>query len=1168
MTHLNVILGNHDLAYRSDYTTSALEALAIARLSPFVTLHTKIGYHEWDRRRVLVIPFREDQSQIIKFVRNLDRKSAAETVGFGHLAINRAITQKHMVNPETGKARSPSRYPGLTGALDFTPLTRTFTSHFHSHQTILQKADQQSKNAQGSITYIGAPLQLTWADLYDIEKGVLLLDPTTLEYEFVRNPHGVGYTTVGAREVLGDQVPVERVKGKHVMITGKLSTYKYISARERLIKLGVRSVRDWKPIGSQWQWGQRLLGQTVLPADVQDRSDHHGENVCEETGKTQPRETTRSSLFALPEPRAGKMKHEPLDLAEAVQEYVRSLDFDSTLEGKQDILTLVGKRLCDVGSYIHYKSDIIIRYKDMLNLSPLPSLISSSNTPYKAINQNIFTTHPILIKITNFLGIQGTLSLNFKIHFRPGMNFIIGHNGAGKSTIIKAIVWCQFGQCIRGGLGVNDVVNDVVRKNYNVRLTFANGYTISRFRKHSKFRNRVIVEKDGVVEPQFEEANLRSTQASINRLLGINFDTFIRTVQLGNKSAQSFLSSTSLQKRQLIKTVLGLGVLDGCVEVCNSMLSEVDKELEGKRSQLQEIMRSTKHLESQVNRKVQTLRHLREEAAYFENELRREQQKHDAALRGQELKLNELLRNLKTKPLSLDLKDGVLSLQKNISRAQSEVERLGSLARLAQARSYFDRERVIIKKEIMVTRTRLQNLGRDIKHLLEENDALDAPASVIEDNEAKKYNEASGKHGFLLKIRRSFERLWTFIRLTVKGNSKTERGVASRAIEVRQRWNQHVGAVATLAHSIIETQGNVMTIMHSIEDLPRHIAYQAGVNESDIHLTLRKLRAQEASMVPSQLTAAIDKLSILTNQHARLQREYKIQKQTQLRKQQNIEEHKKEIDMAKKAWTTSLNRYELIRVSGKQKIATYEELHEADKNLLSNFRGRAVDLSQEIARIHSHHDVFAFWRSAFTRRQVAAPKVTFRQHVTERHFGELNKLLKQTLVVMYQDAHYAGTGILGTLFKDEGENDKKDVDEQGHTSVLEPSLSITSTFAYAKKSGGERKRVDLALFFALFMMSEARSAHATGYMLVDEAFDSLDAVGQASVLKWCRWMTERLAYVFVVTHSQSLVGIAEKEGGTEGGVDTNIITVKAGDKGTELVANGVNIRSSTTETQA
>ena len=37
------------------------------------------------------------------------------------------------------------------------------------------------------------------------------------------------------------------------------------------------------------------------------------------------------------------------------------------------------------------------------------------------------------------------------------------------------------------------------------------------------------------------------------------------------------------------------------------------------------------------------------------------------------------------------------------------------------------------------------------------------------------------------------------------------------------------------------------------------------------------------------------------------------------------------------------------------------------------------------------------------------------------------------------------------------------------TSVISSSLLISPELEYAKKSGGERKRVDLALFFALFL---------------------------------------------------------------------------------------------------
>ena len=242
-----------------------------------------------------------------------------------------------------------------------------------------------------------------------------------------------------------------------------------------------------------------------------------------------------------------------------------------------------------------------------------------------------------------------------------------------------------------------------------------------------------------------------------------------------------------------------------------------------------------------------------------------------------------------------------------------------------------------------------------------------------------------------------------------------------------------------------------------------------------------------------------------------------------------------------------------------------------------------ADLSREAARVGADQEIFAFWQNAFTRRNKPTSHPTFRRHVALRHQNELNKLLGDILVVMYRDTHYAQrmtSGTIEALFREEeGEGDevrgedgqrKKgslsaddehgEDDECGNvdkTSVLDPSLSINPALEYAKKSGGERKRVNLALFFALFALAESRSAHVARYLLVDEAFDSLDAAGRAAVLKWCHWMTERLTYVLVVTHNTELVALAERGSMSAdgGGVAANVVTVRAGDHGTEVVPN-------------
>ncbi|KAI1802666.1 P-loop containing nucleoside triphosphate hydrolase protein [Daldinia bambusicola] len=1135
--HVDIILGNHDLAYRLDYTTSALEALSISRLAPFVTLHTQIGCHEWDGRQVFVMPFREDQSQIVKAIHDLDPKNAANTVGFGHLAINRAITQKYTVNAETGKSNFSIRYPGLTSVGGFAPLARTFTGHFHSHQTILQ-TDKDEGNLQGSITYIGSPLQLTWADLLDSDRGVILFDPETLQNDLIRNPHAVGYVTADVQDILSGQVEEEHIRDKHVMITGKLSRYTYVSAREILVNLGGRSVRDWKPLEPQWQLQEKGLGKTMLPADVQNLPKIERTSPSTETGDMKPSDLGHPSASSSPIPTAPQIERKPIDLAEATEEYVSSLSLGPTLESKRDLLAAVGKRLVTIGSSARDKSTDTIKYQEILDLSTSIAVPSNESS-------RIFSAQPVSIEITNFLGVQGTLQLQFQRHFQLGMNFIVGKNGSGKSTIIEAIVWSQFGQCIRDGLGVNDVVNDIVGKDCNVRLTFDNGYSISRFRKHSKYSNRVIVEKDGVVQPQFEGPSTRSSQASINELLGMDFDTFIRTILLGNESTRSFLSASPLQRRQLTEAALGLEVLDGCSETCNLMMSQVDDELRTKQSRLKEVTHTIQHLKGRTYQMVNTLKRLFTEAEGLIDRLEREDQKHFSELKINESRVKELRAQLEREKLP-DVEPELSNLRRNVSKARDEVGRLGELSKLAQARLAIDRKGAAIKQEIVTTVTQLEHSDGRIDRLLEENEILEVPPPPAKED----YRGARNIQELLQSVSVTFRRVWT----SVLNFLNVEDKFTIRARAVERRWLDHVGTIAAFNNTITGMQNIIAAIVGKVTDFSKDTSQQ----------DIMSMTVQQASHVPAQLSSAINELQRATNKHDQLQRQYEALKQRRLQKQQNLDRQEKEIEASKQRWKVTLDQYHLM-LAGKQKeIETYKGHLQSDAESLFDLVRQAAGLKEEAAEIHSHREIFAFWQSALTRRQVA--KATFRRYVTERHLGELNKLLGQILLVMYQDANYARnmtSGTLGALFKESEEGDDHE-ENQESTSVLEPSLSINPALDYAKRSGGERKRVDLALFFALFMMAETRSSHMARYMLVDEAFDSLDVTGQASVLKWCRWMTERLSYVFVITHSPNLVKLAEDESSTNGGVGANVVNVKAGSKGTELVETPESVTTITT----
>ncbi len=86
------------------------------------------------------------------------------------------------------------------------------------------------------------------------------------------------------------------------------------------------------------------------------------------------------------------------------------------------------------------------------------------------------------------------------------------------------------------------------------------------------------------------------------------------------------------------------------------------------------------------------------------------------------------------------------------------------------------------------------------------------------------------------------------------------------------------------------------------------------------------------------------------------------------------------------------------------------------------------------------------------------------------------------------------------------------------------SLEITGFAAgdgYRGASAGERRRVDVALLFALADIAAAAHGTAPGTLFVDEAFDALDVDGTAAVVALLQRIAETRC-VLVITHSEDL----------------------------------------------
>lgn len=159
------------------------------------------------------------------------------------------------------------------------------------------------------------------------------------------------------------------------------------------------------------------------------------------------------------------------------------------------------------------------------------------------------------ILIQNFLGFRTLTEFPLK---DQGLVLIEGANGAGKSSIYEAIVWCLFGKTVRG-YSADEVINRKAKKDCLVSLYLEdNGavYSVHRFRKHASHKNEVLFTAH---DPNQGDLDLSQgtptlTQQRIVSFLGIDFDTFVRGPMLPQGSMKRMSQMTDAEQKAVLDT--------------------------------------------------------------------------------------------------------------------------------------------------------------------------------------------------------------------------------------------------------------------------------------------------------------------------------------------------------------------------------------------------------------------------------------------------------------------------------------------------------------------------------------------------------------------------------------------------------------------------------------
>ena len=318
---------------------------------------------------------------------------------------------------------------------------------------------------------------------------------------------------------------------------------------------------------------------------------------------------------------------------------------------------------------------------------------------------------PLRLSLRNFLCYREDVpTLDFAgIH----LACLCGPNGHGKSALLDAITWCLWG---RARSKTHDELISYGADESRVELDFMVRETPYRaVRTHDRGGGR---RRQGVTELQLQvlssgdpqpitENNIRETQAKIDQIVGMEYETFINSAFLLQGRADEFTNKIPSERKAVLTKILGLELYDRLQDRAKGCLSEnLDKvrELDGA---LGEMRRQI----DQIGDPTEELAAIDEEMASIDQRLDQRRSETD---------------QLRSKVAELERQLGQLEeLGQHIQTLRQELQDLESAANMGRARTEQYRELISQAETIRQGADRLEQARHSFEALEDARRAYD-----------------------------------------------------------------------------------------------------------------------------------------------------------------------------------------------------------------------------------------------------------------------------------------------------------------------------------------------------------------------------------------------------------------------------------------------------------
>ena len=510
---------------------------------------------------------------------------------------------------------------------------------------------------------------------------------------------------------------------------------------------------------------------------------------------------------------------------------------------------------------------------------------------------------PQKLSLKNFMPFRATGDQEHEVDFSQLDLFsITGPMASGKSALIDAIVWCLYGRTARYGADSKGVIS-TGEQTCEVALDFTLGPRWFRaVRRTGKITDSGLSEREGEEWIQDASGSARLTNR-IEELLGLDFDSFTKTVILPQGRYAEFLTSEPKKRRELLAKILELGVYSRVADQAKLVAGQAKTRAETLRETLTQYAGlSQEHIALQKD-ELSKLGQRIEQVSQQEQTLQSVAHlvDHVASLRRRMTELQEEVQN-RNQDQELAQKKAdeatarVASLTDELAKIGQERESLG----YDTARHEVVKRAVAHLKEWVVARKETEQKNAEQTRVREEVEAL---AQKIESH-MRQVEQARAQHQ---AHSARFEQL-----VTEAGDVTTlteKLGAARRWKELQQEQQQLTARIEALRQEHTATQ-------HCLDDLKRQDAnYEQNVRELKDKLE----GAKEDERQKRQLMAEAERLG---------------------RELQEAAEAKERVRAELEAARAELTRAEHVAQQAQQEFAQAEEQEHAARTALEDNQRR------------------------------------------------------------------------------------------------------------------------------------------------------------------------------------------------------------------------------------